>query len=160
MNVWRLESDSTKTVTIIYINTTFSTIIFIAYRTSANKTSHCHCFCNLSHNYNMLYNIVAFQSSPDIQNCIYQFCTILLFNFNFTTFIWPNTRSISALECGIGYTQYALSKTRQFCVWVFSEGISIQAYLSPTCYCVSNTLPTDNHQILPLVFNFPNDFTF
>jgi len=27
---------------------------------------------------------------------------ILLFNFNITTFIWPNTHSISALECGIG----------------------------------------------------------
>jgi len=27
---------------------------------------------------------------------------ILLFNFDFTTFIWWNTHSISGLECGIG----------------------------------------------------------
>jgi len=52
-----------------------ASIVFIAHHTSANKTSHCHWFCNLSHNHNMLYNIVSFQSSPDIQNCIYQFCT-------------------------------------------------------------------------------------
>jgi len=32
--------------TLIYINTTFSSIVFIAYQTSANKTSHCHCFWN------------------------------------------------------------------------------------------------------------------
>jgi len=44
-----------------------------------------------------------------------------------------------------------LSKTSQFFVWVFSDGISIQANFSPICYCVSNILLTDNYQILPLV---------
>jgi len=75
MKVCKLESYSTKIVTIIYINTTFSRAVFIAHQTNANKTSHCHCFYNFSHNHNMLYNIVSFQSSPDIQNCIYRFCT-------------------------------------------------------------------------------------
>jgi len=52
----------------------------------------------------MLYNIVSFQSSPDIQNYIItSSALILLFNFNFTMFIWPNACSISALPCGIGY---------------------------------------------------------
>jgi len=103
MKMCKLEFCSTKMVTIIYINTTFSSIVFIAYQTSANKTSHCHCFWNLSNNHKILYNIVSFQSSPDIQNCIYQLCTRSVFNFDFTTFIWPNTQSISALESGIGY---------------------------------------------------------
>jgi len=85
---------------------------------------------------------------------------ILLFNFNFTTFIWPNTRSISALECGIGY-MICVEQNQPVLLWDFSVGISTQAYFSPICYCVSNILRTDNYyQILPLVFNFPNDFTF
>ena len=96
MKVCKWEPYSTKTVTIIYINTTFSNIVFTAYQTSANKSSHCHCFWNLIRSQNMLYNIVSFQSSPDIQNCIItSSALILLFNFNFTTCIWPNTCSIS-----------------------------------------------------------------
>ena len=75
MKASKWEPYSTKTVTIIYINTTFSNIVFIVYQISANKTSYCHCFWNLSRHHNMLYNIVSFQSIPDIQNCIYQFCT-------------------------------------------------------------------------------------
>jgi len=97
MNACKWEPYSTKTVTIIYINTTFSNIVFTAYQTSANKTSRYHCFWNLSDNQNMLYNIVSFQSSPDIQNCIItSSALILLFNFSFTTCISPNTCSISA----------------------------------------------------------------
>jgi len=64
MKVCNWESYSTKTVTIIYVNTTFSNIVFTVYQTSANKT---HCFWNLSHSQNMRYNIVTFQSRPDIQ---------------------------------------------------------------------------------------------
>jgi len=66
--------------------------------------NHCSRIC---HNQNMLYkyNIVSLQSSPDIQNCIITSSVlILLFTFNFTTFIWPNiTCSIFALQCGICY---------------------------------------------------------
>ena len=75
MEVRKWKPYSTETVTIIYINTNFRNIIFTAYQTSANKTSHCHCFSKLSYNHNMFYNIVSFQSSPDIPNCIYQFYT-------------------------------------------------------------------------------------
>ena len=101
MKVCKLGSYSIKTVTIVYINTTFRNIVFIAYQASAYKASHCHCIWNLSHNHNMLYNIVSFQSSSDIQNCIFASSAhILLFKFNFTTFIWPNTCSIFALERG------------------------------------------------------------
>jgi len=81
MKVYKLESYCTKIVTIIYINTTFSRIVFIAYQTNANKTSHFHCFRNLSHNHNMLYGIVSFQSSSDIQNCIHRFCTHFVVQF-------------------------------------------------------------------------------
>jgi len=61
MKVCKWQPFSAKTVTIIYINTTFRDTVFTAYQTSANKTSHCHCFWNLSHNHNMLHNIVSFQ---------------------------------------------------------------------------------------------------
>jgi len=83
MKVCKWQPYSTNTVTIIYINTTFRNIVFIAYQTSANKASHFHCFWNLSENHTMLYNIVSFQSSPDIQNCIYQFCTHSVVQFQF-----------------------------------------------------------------------------
>ena len=73
MKICKLGSHSAKSVTIIDTDTTFSSIIFIAQLTSANKTSHSHCFWNLNHN--MLQNIVSFPYSPDIQNCIYQFYT-------------------------------------------------------------------------------------
>ena len=93
-----------KKVTIIYINTTFSSIVFIAYQTSTKRTSHDHCFWNLSHNHNTLYNIVSFQFSPDIQNCIYQFCTHSAVEFQvYNVYFGLNTRSISTLDCGIGY---------------------------------------------------------
>jgi len=129
---------STSTLTqlsVIYINTTFSSIVFIAYQTSANKTSHCHCFWDLSHNHNILYNIVSFQSSPvQIFKIVFTSSAhIQLFNFDFT-FIWSNTHSISALECGIG----CKICVEQFFLWDFSNGISIQAYFSSICYCVSN----------------------
>jgi len=64
MKACNWEPCSTKTITIIYISTTFSNIVFTVYQTSASKT---HCFWNLSYSQNMLYNIVSFQSSPDIQ---------------------------------------------------------------------------------------------
>jgi len=65
MKVYKWEPYSTKTVTIIYINTTFSNIVFTAYQTSANKTSHyCHCFSNLSHNQNLLYIIILSLFNP------------------------------------------------------------------------------------------------
>jgi len=160
MNVCKWEPYSTKTVTIIYINTAFSNIVFTAYQTSANITSHCHCFWNLIRSQNMLYSIVSFQSSPDIQNCIITSSAhIQLFNFNFTTCIWPNTCSISALQCGIGYI-LGIEQNQPVFVWVFSYGICIQAYFSPIFYYVSNILQTDNSEILPLVFSFSNEFTF
>jgi len=48
-----------------------------------------------------VYNVVSFQSSPDIPICIISSALILL-NFNFASFIRLITCSISALECGIG----------------------------------------------------------
>ena len=100
----------------------------------------------------MFCNIVSFPSSPDIQNCIYQFYTHSVV-FNFTMFIWSNTCSISALQCGIGYIT-CVEQNQSVFIWVFSDGISIQAYFSPISYCVSNIWPTDNYQILPLGIQF------
>jgi len=51
------------------------------------------CFIILSLFNSVLTFNIAFASSA----------LILLFNFKFTTFIWLNTCSISALECGIRY---------------------------------------------------------
>ena len=116
-------------------------------------SQNCHiiitCFIILSLFNSVLIFKIAFTSST----------LILLFNFNFTTFIWSNTCSISALQCGIGYI-ICVEQNQPVFMWVFSDGISIQAYFSPLCYCVSNILPTDNYQILPLVFNFSIKFTF
>jgi len=116
-----LESYSTKTVTIIYIyiNTTFSSIVFIAYQISASKSSHCHCFWNLSHNHNILYNIVSFQSSPDIQNCIYQFCThsvvqfwfyvyLAEYSFHFYTRVWYWLHNMHWTVFLMGFLQWHL----------------------------------------------------
>jgi len=59
----------------------------------------------------------------------------------------------------IGYTT-CVEQNQPFFVWDFSTGIFIQADFSPLCYCVSNISPTDNYQILSLVFILHNDFTF
>ena len=72
MKVYKLESYSAKKSQISTL-TQLSAVLFsfiIAYQTSANETSHSRCFWNLMHNHSMLYNIVSFQFSPDIQNCI------------------------------------------------------------------------------------------
>ena len=155
MEVCKLESYSTKTVTIICIKHNFQQYCFhcklvpiklhivTASGISVIITT---CFVILSLFNPVLIFKIAFTNSA----------LILLFNFNFTMFIWPITRFITELECGIG----VLRKTSQFFVWVFSDGISIRAYFSPICHCVSNIFPMDNYQILSLVFNFPNDFTF
>jgi len=60
MKVYKWEPYSTKTVTIVNINTTFGNIVFTAYQNSANETSHYHCFWNLSHNQNKFYNMSLF----------------------------------------------------------------------------------------------------
>jgi len=48
IKVCKWQPHSAKTVTIIYINTTFRNIVFTAYQPSTNKTPHCHCFSKLS----------------------------------------------------------------------------------------------------------------
>jgi len=82
MEVCKLWSYSTKTVTVICINTSFSSIVFIAHQTSANKTSHCHCFW-ISVIIIACFIIFSFQSSPDMQICIYQFFTHCVVQFKF-----------------------------------------------------------------------------
>jgi len=60
---------------------------------------------------------------------------ILLFNFNFTTFIWPNSRCISALECGIGYIICVEQKQPVFCMGFLQWHLrtSILQFNMPLC---------------------------
>jgi len=81
-----------------------------------HKSSHGHCVWNRSHNHDLLQNILSFQSSPDIQICIYQFYTHSVSHFNFSTLIRLNTCSISALECGIGYIKCDEQNQPVFCM--------------------------------------------
>jgi len=64
------------------------------------------CFIILSLFNSVLTFKIAFTSSALIQ----------LFNSKFTTFIWLNTRSISALECGIGYMTCVEQNQPVFCM--------------------------------------------
>jgi len=81
MKICKLESHSTKSVTIICIDTTFSSIVFIAYQTIPNKISHGHCFW-ISGHHNMLQNIS--QSSPDIRNLP----LVVLYAFGFFLYVF------------------------------------------------------------------------
>jgi len=159
MKVCKLVSYSKKIVTIIYI-TQLSAILFSLHTKLTPIKLHIvtvsgisviiiTCFIILSLFNPVLTFKIAFTGSA----------LILSFSFNFTTFIWLNARSISALECGIGYI-ICVEQNQPVFAWVFSHGISTQAYFSPICYCVSNILQTDNYQIQLMVFNFPTDFIF
>jgi len=102
VEVCKLESYSTRTVTIICIEHNFQQYCFhcklvpiklhivTASGISVIITT---CFIILSLFNPVLIFKIAFTNSA----------LILLFNFNFTMFIWPITRFITELECGIGY---------------------------------------------------------
>jgi len=161
MKVCKLGSYSIKTVTVICINTPFSSIAFIAHQTSANKTSHCHCFLI---SVIIIACFIILSLFNPVLICKFSFISsalILLFNFNFATFIWPITRSISALECGIGYIIIRWVKTARF-----SYGISPMA--SPYKHTSFQYATVSEHfangqlsnSASSRLFSFPNDFTF
>jgi len=127
MKKCKLESYSIKSVTIIYTDTTFSSVVFIAYQTSATKSFPWSlllesviiitCFKILFFNPVVIFKI-AFTSS-----------LIMFLNFNFSMFIWLNTCSISALEPGIGYIKCIEQNQASF-LYMFSPMASSYKHTS------------------------------
>jgi len=76
----------------------------------------------------MLCSLVSFQSSPDIQNYVYQFCIHSVSQIKFYN-VYLAKYSFHFCIGVLAVTLYALSKPSQFFVWVFSDGISIQTLL-------------------------------
>jgi len=61
--------------------------------------------------------ILSFQFNPDIRNCNYQFCTHCVVQFYvYNVYFRLNTRSISTLECGIGYITCVEQNQPVFCM--------------------------------------------
>jgi len=74
MKVCKYQPYSTKTVKISSL-TQLSEIWFSLHTKQVPIKRYVVTASQNCHNHKMFYNIVSFQSSPDIQNCIYQFYT-------------------------------------------------------------------------------------
>ena len=143
MRICKSDSYSAESVTNIFLDTTFSNIVFIAYQTSANKIPIVTAF-GISITITTCFKILSLFNTVLIFKIAFTSSALILFpNFNFTTFIWQNTCSISASELGIGYTQCLEQNQPVFCMCFLRWHLHTNKF-SPICYCVSNILQRDN----------------